>query len=79
MDGFPTNRDHWETMIDQKLLPDSVLVLSDDGAPANYLLTRFTQQKGLPDPSTFTIRKDTTVEDEVVTVIAYGQPGINIF
>ena len=65
MDGFPISRDHWMSMTDQELLPDSVLVLSDEDAPANFLLNRFTQQKGLPDPSTFKSKKEPVAEDEV--------------
>lgn len=65
MDGFPLSRDHWATMTDQNLLPDSVLVLSDENAPPNYLLGRFTQQKGLPDPSTFKSKNDAGADDEV--------------
>ena len=65
VDGFPTSRDHWAVMTDQKFLPDSVLILSDENAPANHLLTRFTQQKGLPDPSSFRNKAEAKAEDEV--------------
>ena len=57
VDGFPHNREHWAAMIDQELLPDAVVTLNDEDAPADYLLKRFTQQHGLPDPSTFRTRK----------------------
>ncbi len=51
MDGFPLTREHWTAMFDANLLPDFVLSLEDEGAPGDYLLTRFTQLHGLPDPS----------------------------
>ncbi|CAI8010883.1 Adenylate kinase 9 [Geodia barretti] len=63
VDGFPMSRDHWAAMTDQKLLPDCVFVLTDEEAPAHHLLSRFTQQKGLPDPSTFK-DKDAEAKDE---------------
>ena len=65
MDGFPLSQDHWATMTDQNLLPDIVLMLNDENAPPNYLLGRFTQQKGLPDPSTFKSKNDAGADDEV--------------
>ena len=74
MDGFPISRDHWAAMTEQKLLPDSILVLSDEEAPAHYLLSQFTQQKGLPDPSPFK-SKDTGEKDEVVHTL---HPRVNI-
>ena len=37
-------------MIDHDLLPDFVLSLVDEKAPADYLLTRFTEMHGLPNP-----------------------------
>ena len=64
VDGFPMSRDHWAAMTDQKLLPDCVFVLTDEEVPAHHLLSRFTQQKGLPDPSTFK-DKDAEAKDEV--------------
>lgn len=64
VDGFPLNRKNWAAMIDHELLPDSVVTLSDENAPADYLLTRFTQKHGLPDPSTFKI-KESEAMDEV--------------
>lgn len=65
MDGFPFDRDHWATMIDQELLPDSVVTLTDEDATADYLLTRFTQMNGLPDPSTFKGKKKPETGNEV--------------
>ena len=53
VDGFPLKREQWAAMIDQELLPDSVVTLTDEDAPADYLLTQFSQQKRLPDPCTF--------------------------
>lgn len=58
VDGFPHNREHWAAMIDQELLPDAVVTLNDEDAPADYLLERFTRQHRLPDPSTFRTRKE---------------------
>ena len=53
VDGFPVIRDQWSTMIDNQLLPDSVISLDEEGAPSDMLLRRFTQQHGLPDPGTY--------------------------
>ena len=64
VDGFPLSRDNWADMIEHQLLPDSVLTLSDEEAPVDYLLTRFTQQHGLPDPSVFRTKKETEAEGE---------------
>ena len=65
VDGFPLNRDNWAAMIDHELLPDSIAILSDEDAPTDYLLTRFTQQHGLPDPSTFKTKKQSEEGNEV--------------
>ena len=53
VDGFPLTRENWAAMIEPKLLPDFVLSLEDEEAPTDYLLTRFAQLRGLPDPATF--------------------------
>lgn len=53
VDGFPLTRENWAAMIEPKLLPDFVLSLEDVEAPTDYLLTRFAQLCGLPDPATF--------------------------
>ena len=53
VDGFPLTRENWAAMIEPKLLPDFVLSLEDEEAPADYLLTRFAQLHGLPDLATF--------------------------
>lgn len=50
VDGFPLTRENWAAMIDHDLLPDFVLSLVDEKAPADYLLTRFTEMHGLPNP-----------------------------
>ena len=65
MDGFPINRENWTAMIEQELLPDSVIALTDEDAPADYLLSRYTKQQGLLDPSTFKIKKQSEAGDEV--------------
>lgn len=51
VDGFPLTREHWTAMFDANLLPDFVLSLEDEGAPGNYLQTRFAQLHGLADPT----------------------------
>ena len=53
MDGFPVTRDQWTAMIEHEVLPDTVVVLDDEDTPTDYLLTRFTEQRKLPHPSTF--------------------------
>ena len=50
VDGFPLTRENWAAMIDHDLLPDFVLSLVDEKAPTDYLLTRFTEMHGLPNP-----------------------------
>ena len=65
VDAFPLNRENWAAMIDHELLPDSVVTLSDEDTPINYLLMRYTQQHGLPDPSTFKSDKKLDAENEV--------------
>jgi len=50
VDGFPLTRENWAAMLDHDLLPDFVLSLVDEKAPTDYLLTRFTEMHGLPNP-----------------------------
>lgn len=52
IDGFPETRENWAAMIDNNLLPDFVLSIEDEQAPKDFLLTRFTEMKGLPTPTT---------------------------
>ena len=53
VDGFPLSRENWAAMIEHEMLPDFVLSLVDEGAPTDYLLTRYAHLHGLPDPATF--------------------------
>ena len=56
LDGFPLTREHWTAMMDNNLLPDTVLVLEDDSGgreKESMLLKRFTTANDLPDPSTW--------------------------
>ena len=50
VDGFPLTRENWAAMLDHDLLPDFVLSLVDEKAPTDYLLTRFIEMHGLPNP-----------------------------
>lgn len=69
MDGFPLSRENWAAMIEHEVLPDTVLTLDDEETPADYLLTRFTQQHGLPHPSAFKQKEEDTADkhDQVRT------------
>ena len=62
VDGFPLSREHWAAMIDQELLPDSVVTLTDEDGPPDHLLMRFTQQH---DPSTYKTKKPTEAGEQV--------------
>ena len=49
-------REHWTAMIDNNLLPDSVLVLEDDSGGAEketMLMKRFAAANDLPEPATW--------------------------
>ena len=50
VDGFPLTRENWAAMIEHELLPDFVLSLVDEKTPTDYLLMRFTEMHGLPNP-----------------------------
>ena len=51
IDGFPTTRDNWASMIENDLLPDFVLHLDDSHTQTDYLLKRFTDLHGFPMPA----------------------------
>ena len=64
MDGFPLTRENWTAMLEHELLPDFVLVVSDETCPEDYLLTRFTQQQGLPEPALFKVKKESKKDSQ---------------
>ena len=64
VDGFPLTRENWAAMIEQELLPDFVLSLEDESAPSDYLLTRFTELHGLPDPASLKLASAPTADDQ---------------
>ena len=42
IDGFPKTRDYWAALVENDILPDSLIILDDHEAPENYLFSRFT-------------------------------------
>ena len=66
IDGFPETRENWAAMIESNLLPDFVLSIEDEHAPPDYLLGRFTERKGLPDPAKLKAAVKTNQEGETV-------------
>ena len=61
VDGFPTTREHWSSMIDSHLLPDAVLSL-ENSDNKDLLLQRFCISKGLPDPTS--MKKESTEKEK---------------
>ena len=68
VDGFPLSRENWAAMIEHEVLPDTVLTLDDEETPADTLLTRFTQQHGLPHPSAFKQKEEEVCKHDYVHV-----------
>lgn len=56
VDGFPITRDQWASMIDANLLPDSVLSLENNSEDKDFLVKRYCQIKGLPDPESWPVK-----------------------
>ena len=64
VDGFPLMRENWTAMLEHELLPDFVIVVSDETCPEDYLLTRFTQQHGLPERALFKVKKESKKDSQ---------------
>ena len=67
IDGFPTTRDNWASMIENNLLPDFVLHLDDSHTQTDYLLKRFTDLHGFPMPADIKINAN-EADDQVYQV-----------
>jgi len=47
IDGFPRTRDHWAALVENDILPDSLIILDDHEAPENFLFSRFTNSHSI--------------------------------
>ena len=73
IDGFPTTRDNWASMIENNLLPDFVLHLDDSHTQTDYLLKRFTDLHGFPMPAD--IKINANEGDDQVYQVYYRMAG----
>lgn len=68
-------RENWTAMVDNQLLPDSVISLEDEAAPDDFLLSRFVKLHNLPAPAA-SKTDDSEQEVPVLTVIKHWAWGL---
>ena len=65
VDGFPKTHDDWAAMIENDMLPDSVICLDDHQAPENYLFSRFTKCHSLSGDNDGSVINGNDLKNEV--------------